>query len=410
MAHTMRAILLASATAASLRGLRASKASSQGEASLAPGRTWRITALAPTTSRVRSRRLPARLMRPSRVLPPVECCRGVRPRKAARWRPEVNWAGSIANARLIAVTGPIPGTPSSSRLIGCALCKASNSASRAAISASRWATCCPSRARTALANGGMAGSAATAASSGSTWLMPCAATSPYSAAWPRSALASWVRCFTNSSRIFSSMPCAWASADFTATSAIPGRAAASAMASASMRSFLPRRTNGLTYCGGISRTRWPSASARRPQWCEPPHASSTTSVGASPARNASQRPRRSSRRSTGRSDASTPCSVKTCFDVSMARRLSSITDGPSGLRLDNPNHGTQRCPGAVHPNGQMAELAWRTGQVRTFGRACPGSERVRTNRRARGGVRCIRTTAEAAEQPDGSGRWLSSSR
>ena len=135
-----------------------------------------------------------------------------------------------------------------------------------------------------------------------------------------------------------------------------------------MRSFLPRLTNGLTYCGGISRTRWPSASARRPQWCEPPHASSTTSVGASPARNASKRPRRSSRRSTGRSPASTPCSVKTCFDVSMARRLSSITDGPSGLRLDNPNHGTQRCPAAVHPNGQMDRaLATAGGGVARLG-------------------------------------------
>ena len=233
------------------------------------------------------------------VLPPVECCRGVRPRKAARWRPEVNWVGSIANARLIAVTGPIPGTPSSSRLIGCALCKASNSASRAAISASRWATCCRAARGRPWPMAGWPG-----------WRRPRrAAARPGSCPAPRPARTprhgraarceAWVRCFTNSSRIFSSMPCAWASADFTATSAIPGRAAASAMASASMRSFLPRRTNGLTYCGGISRTRWPSASARRPQWCEPPHASSTTSVGASPARNASQRPRRSSRRSTG---------------------------------------------------------------------------------------------------------------
>ena len=36
------------------------------------------------------------------------------------------------------------------------------------------------------------------------------------------------------------------------------------MAAASLRSFLPRLTNGLTYCGGISRTWWPSAVSTRP--------------------------------------------------------------------------------------------------------------------------------------------------
>jgi hypothetical protein len=30
------------------------------------------------------------LIRPSRVLPPLECCRGVSPSEAARCRPEVN--------------------------------------------------------------------------------------------------------------------------------------------------------------------------------------------------------------------------------------------------------------------------------------------------------------------------------
>jgi hypothetical protein len=45
----MRAILLARATAASLHGLRSSKASSQGEAVLLPGLAYRITAVAPST-------------------------------------------------------------------------------------------------------------------------------------------------------------------------------------------------------------------------------------------------------------------------------------------------------------------------------------------------------------------------
>ena len=46
---------------------------------------------------------------------------------------------------------------------------------------------------------------------------------------------------------------------------IDGRDAASLIASASVRSFLPRLTNGLTYCGGINFTRWPIEPSRRPQ-------------------------------------------------------------------------------------------------------------------------------------------------
>ncbi len=64
-AHTIRAILLARATAASLRDLRSSKASSQAEALLLSGLAKRITVVAPSTSNCRSRSLPARLMPPS---------------------------------------------------------------------------------------------------------------------------------------------------------------------------------------------------------------------------------------------------------------------------------------------------------------------------------------------------------
>jgi hypothetical protein len=66
MAHTMRAILLARATAASLRGLRSSQASSQAEALLLPGLAKRMTVVAPSTSSCRSLSLPARLMPPRR--------------------------------------------------------------------------------------------------------------------------------------------------------------------------------------------------------------------------------------------------------------------------------------------------------------------------------------------------------
>src|SRR5215213_5449699 len=58
----MRAILLARATAASLRGLRLSSWRSHAVASLLSARdAWRITAVAPATSKLRSRAWPARL-------------------------------------------------------------------------------------------------------------------------------------------------------------------------------------------------------------------------------------------------------------------------------------------------------------------------------------------------------------
>src|SRR5271166_5399638 len=85
IAHTVRAILLASATAASLRGRRCSRFSSHSLACLLPGLSANlITAVAPVTSNWRNRSLPARLMPPMRCLPAVECSFGVRPIQAAR--------------------------------------------------------------------------------------------------------------------------------------------------------------------------------------------------------------------------------------------------------------------------------------------------------------------------------------
>jgi len=67
----MRAVLLASATAASFGDLRLRSAASQGEARPLRRACW-ITAVAPTTSTLRSASPPARVMTPSLTLPAVE--------------------------------------------------------------------------------------------------------------------------------------------------------------------------------------------------------------------------------------------------------------------------------------------------------------------------------------------------
>lgn len=81
------AILLASATVATLYGRRASNPTIHG---LACGlvRAVRKTNVAPTTIRERNKGLPILEMPPSRFLPPLECGRGVKPTQAAKCRPD----------------------------------------------------------------------------------------------------------------------------------------------------------------------------------------------------------------------------------------------------------------------------------------------------------------------------------
>ena len=67
MAQIIRAILLARATAASLRGLRSSNCNSQPDADCLPGLATRITDIAPTTSSCRNLSLPALLTRLSQL-------------------------------------------------------------------------------------------------------------------------------------------------------------------------------------------------------------------------------------------------------------------------------------------------------------------------------------------------------
>jgi hypothetical protein len=89
MAQAMRAILLASATAATLIGRRSIRRASQSR--FVPcWRAYRMTAIAPVTSSQRKCRLPCFEILPSLSLPPVEYCLGTNPIHAARLRPDVN--------------------------------------------------------------------------------------------------------------------------------------------------------------------------------------------------------------------------------------------------------------------------------------------------------------------------------
>ena len=93
MDQMILAVLLAKATAASLRGLRSSNCSSHAEADLLPGLAKRMTDTAPTNSNWRNLSLPALLILPRRCLPPVECSLGVKAKPGGEVSPgcEVPW-------------------------------------------------------------------------------------------------------------------------------------------------------------------------------------------------------------------------------------------------------------------------------------------------------------------------------
>jgi hypothetical protein len=101
MAQMIRAILLARATAATLRRLRSSNRKSQVEADLLPGLATRTTAVAPTTRSWRSRSSPALLILPRPCLPPVECSGGVSPSQAAKCRPDAKFGAATINPSLL---------------------------------------------------------------------------------------------------------------------------------------------------------------------------------------------------------------------------------------------------------------------------------------------------------------------
>src|SRR5438270_13971550 len=115
----MRAILFASATVASRTGRRASSPRVHAPAALSHCAARYTIDVAPSTGRVRISRSPAFVIRPRRVLPPVERCRGTSPSQAAKWR-------ALRKARMLpptvaaiseAVIGPMPGTVARRRAV-----------------------------------------------------------------------------------------------------------------------------------------------------------------------------------------------------------------------------------------------------------------------------------------------------
>jgi hypothetical protein len=124
---------LASGAATGIFGLRASIRASY-EPSEAPLRAARRTAAtAPMISNPRMSRRPIFDVRPSRSLPPLEWCRGVRPTLAAKSRPFENV--SIGGAKVViaaAPIGPTPGIIVSRRAVSSVVTRLRRSASRPA--------------------------------------------------------------------------------------------------------------------------------------------------------------------------------------------------------------------------------------------------------------------------------------
>ena len=118
MAQSARAILLASAAATSIFGFRASMRESHDPLAIdvRPNRLRRD--IAPMISSLRMSVWPAFDIRPSRSLPPDECCRGTRPSHAAKSRPRLNVPIGGAKASIAsAMSGPTPGIVCSRRAV-----------------------------------------------------------------------------------------------------------------------------------------------------------------------------------------------------------------------------------------------------------------------------------------------------
>ena len=218
-----------------------------------------------------------------RTRPPVPLWRGTRPSQAANSRPDRNAAGSpIMATAAVAVSTPTPGIAAIRRLATLSRCQSLSRRSISPISSSRRLTRahCSRKASTTIAGRRSETRARASAMPRRIPARPFGMTSPYSVRRPRRQLICAVRNFTNCWRMRCSARIACCSSVLIATVLMPGCCTAVQIARASCASFLLPPTKGRTIFAGSSRTSWPSSRSRRPQCCEPPHASSATRHGA----------------------------------------------------------------------------------------------------------------------------------
>src|SRR4051794_5744083 len=147
----------------------------------------------------------------------------------------------------VAAIGPMPGIVMSRRATGSALARRAISPSSSLICSSKALSVLISTCRIPRALSGTDDfGSSTSATRLSTCAGPCGTTWPYSARCPRKALMHCVRCRTSRSRARNTTVFACCASSFTGTKRIPGRCAASQIASASATSFFCRLTKGFT--------------------------------------------------------------------------------------------------------------------------------------------------------------------
>ena len=140
----------------------------------------RTTATAPTISNLRMSRCPIFDVRPSRSLPPLECCFGVSPTQAVKSRPFEKV--SIGGAKVViaaAVIGPMPGMVVNRLAVSSVPARRRSSVSRPAIFSLRspiWFRSNRPRSRTVA--GKAPSSPSTTAARRPTWAGPTGATIP----------------------------------------------------------------------------------------------------------------------------------------------------------------------------------------------------------------------------------------
>src|SRR5882724_11894416 len=187
IAQAIRAILLASATAATLVGRRARSLMIHGR--FVPYRSaYRMTASAPTVSIERRYLLPCLVMPPSRSLPPLEFCLGTNPIQAAKLRAEAKARGSGTVAtRAVASSGPMPGISASRRLMSLERWHAAIRRSMSRILLLTSISCSATATRQSRASAGTRSSSRfdRTANSWSSPRRPIGATMPNSATWAR---------------------------------------------------------------------------------------------------------------------------------------------------------------------------------------------------------------------------------